>query len=212
MKTIIVLAGLWAVLYGCSYTVLETTSPAENIYSFHNYKIQGPVVLVIDEDLKNIERKVRPLSSPCSGYKYPVKMESSVADSIKKTTEKIFTQVLELNRLPTKEELKERNCQGTIYVKLNRFNPALWVSNGTALANCEIVLDVAIIDSNDNDLLVTTVSGARFAEGDSGGFCKKAAAVLSDAIFLSLRETMERYAERISNSEKIRNAFAPRGK
>jgi hypothetical protein len=212
VKNIIVLAGLWAVLYGCSYTVPTTTSPAENIYSFDKYKIQGPVVLVIDEGLKNIEQKVRPLSSPCSGYRYPLKMESSFADSIKKTTEEIFTQVLELNTLPTKEELKERNSQGTIYVSLNRFNPALWVSNGTAFANCEIVLDVAITDSNDNDLLVATVSGARLTRGDSGGFCKKAATVLSDAIFLSLRETMERYAERISNSEKIRNAFGPRGK
>ncbi len=212
MKTIIVLASLWVVLYGCSYTVPATTAPAENIYSFQDYKIQGPVVLVIDEDLKNIERKVRPSSSPCSGYKYPVKMESSFADSIRKTTEEIFTQVLERNTLPTKEELKEKNGQGTIYVKLNRFKPALWVSNGTALANCEIVLDVVIIDSNDNDLLLTTVSGARFSEGDSGGFCKKAAAILSDAIFLSLRETMERYAERISNSEKIRNAFGLRRK
>ena len=211
MKNIIVLTSLCAVLYGCSYTVPVTLSPAANIYSSYKDKIQGSVVLVIDENLRNIDRKVKPLSSACSGHKYPLKIESWFADSIKEITETIFNRVIEQNTLPTKEQLEQMNCQGSIYVKLDVLDPTLRVWNGTALATCDLVLDVMIKDSKDNNLLVTTVRGARFAEGGPGGYCGKGAKVLSDAISLSLGEAMQWYAERISNSEKIRKAFVPKG-
>ena len=211
MKNIIVLTSLCAVLYGCSYTVPVTISPAANIYSSYKDKIQGSVVLVIDENLRNIDRKVKPISSACSGHKYPLKIESWFADSIKEITETIFNRVIEQNTLPTKEQLEQMNCQGSIYVKLHVLDPTLRVWNGTALATCDLVLDVMIKDSKDNNLLVTTVRGARFAEGGPGGYCGKGATVLSDAISLSLREAMQWYAERISNSEKIRKAFVPKG-
>jgi hypothetical protein len=215
MKNIIVLTSLCAVLYGCLYTVPVTISPAANtaanIYSSYKDKIQGSVVLVIDENLRNIDRKVKPLSSACSGHKYPLKIESWFADSIKEITEVIFNRVIEQNTLPTKEQLEQMNCQGSIYVKLYVLYPTLRVCDGTALATCELVLDVMIKDSKDNNLLVTTVRGARFAEGGPGGYCGGGAKVLSDAISLSLREAMQWYAERISNSEKIRKAFVPKG-
>jgi len=211
MKNIIVLTSLCAVLYGCSYPVPVTIAPAANtaanIYSSDKGKIQGSVVLVIDENLKNIDRKVKPVSSACSGYKYPIKIESWFADGIKEITEGIFNRVVEQNTLPTKEQLEQMNCQGSIYVKLYVLYPTLRICDGTALGTCDLVLDVMIKDSNDNNLLVTTVRGARFAEGDSGGACGGGAKVLSDAISLSLREAMQWYAERISNSEKIRKAF-----
>lgn len=211
MKNIIVLTSLGAVLYGCSYTVPVTLSPAANICSSYKDKIQGSVVLVIDENLRNIDRKVKPLSSACSGHKYPLKIESWFADSIKGITEAIFNRVIEQNTLPTKEQLEQINCQGSIYVKLSVLDPTLRVWNGTALATCDLVLDVMIKDSKDNNLLVTTVRGARFAEGGPGGYCGGGAKVLTDAISLSLTEAMQWYAERISNSEKIRKAFVPKG-
>jgi hypothetical protein len=215
MKSMIALTSLCAVLYGCSYTVPEAITPAANtaanIYSSDKGKIQGSVVLVIDENLKNIDRKVKPVSSDCSGYKYPIKIESWFADGIKEITEGIFNRVVEQNTLPTKEQLDQMNCQGSIYVKLDVLYPTLRVCDGTALATCDLVLDVMIKDSNDNHLLVTTVRGARFAEGASGGFCGGGAKILSDAISLSLREAIQWYGERISNSEKIRKAFVPKG-
>jgi hypothetical protein len=210
MKNIMMMISLCTLIYGCSYTVPATLSPAANFFSSYEDKIQGGVVLVIDENLKRIDRNIKPLSSACSAHHYPLNMGSSLADSVKKTTDVIFKQVIEQNTLPTKEELKEMNCQGTVYVKLNIFYPTLRVCDGTALANCNIVLDVTIKDANQHDLLVTTVAGARFAEGDSKGSCKGGATVLSEAVSLSMREAMERYAERVSNFEKIRKAFVPK--
>jgi hypothetical protein len=209
MKNIMMMISLCILLYGCSYTVPSTLSPAANFFSSHEDKIQGSVVLVIDETLKNIDRKVKPLSSACSAHRYPLNMGSSLADSVKKTTDLIFQQVIEQYTLPTKEELKRMSCQGTVYVRLNIFYPTLRICDGTALATCNIVLDVTVKDASQHDLIVTTVAGARFAEGDSKGSCKGGATVLSEAVSLSMREAMESYAERVSNSEKIRKAFAP---
>ncbi len=211
MKNIVVLTSLCAVLYGCSYAVPKTLSPAATINPSYKDKIQGSVVLVMDESLKNIDRKVKPLSSACSGHKYLLRMESSLTDSIKETTEVIFNRIIEQNTLPTKDQLEEMNCQGSIYVKLSTLFPTIRVYDGTALATCDIILDVMIKDSKDNDLLVTTVRGERFAEGGAGGYCGEGAKVLSEAVFLSVREAMEGYAARISNSEKIRKAFVSKG-
>ena len=211
MKNMIVITSLCAVFYGCSYKVPMTISPAATINPSYKDKIQGSVVLFLDESLKNFDRKVKPMSSACSGHKYLLKMESSLTDSIRETTEVIFSRVIEQNALPTKEQLEEMGCQGSISVKLSALYPALRVYDGTALATCDLVLDVLIKDSKDNHLLLETFRGARFAEGNAGGYCGEAAAVLSNAVSLSLREALEWYAVRVSHSEKIRKAFVSKG-
>ena len=211
MKNLIVLTSLCAILYGCSYAVPKTISPAATIQPSYKDKIQGSVVLVMDESLKNIDRKIKPKSSACSGHKYVLKMESSLTDAIKEATGAIFSRVIEQNAFPTKEQLEEMNCQGSIYVKLSTLFPTIWVSDGTAVATCDLALDVVIKDSKDNGLLVTTFRGAKFAEGGAGGYCGGGAEVLSNAVFLSVREAVEWYAERVSNSERIRKAFVSKG-
>ena len=198
-------------LYGCSYTVPLTISPAVNIYSSYDKKIKGPVVLVIDHNIRNINQKVKPSTHFCSAHSFSVVVGDTLASSIKATTDAIFDQVVERPTSPTKEEMQEMGMRGTVYVRLNRFYPAIRFSSGYregyGMASCDIVLDVSVEDSLSKGLLATTVGGTRTADGVVGDFCRQGTNILSSAISQTIRETMERYAERVSNSAKIRKAF-----
>lgn len=44
-------------------------------------------------------------------------------------------------------------------------------------------------------------------DGEAGGACEGGATSLSEAISKAFREALERYAERVSNSTKLREAF-----
>jgi hypothetical protein len=211
MRTIIII-GFIFFLFGCSHTVLSTISPAVNIDSPYGEKMKGPVVLVIEYDLTAVNQKVKPSTHICSAHSYPIVVGNDLASSIKATTDAIFEQVIEESALPTKDEMQEKDIQGTIYVRLKRFYPTIsfargiWETHG--MASCDIVLDVIVTDSGNKDLLVTTVEGTRMADGGRvRAFCGGGADILSNAISQGIRETMERYAERVSNSDKIRKAF-----
>ncbi len=211
MRKMIIL-GFIFFLSVCSYTVLSKMSPAVNIPSSYEGKMKGPVVLVIDYDPKAVNQKVKPSNHICSGNSYSIRVGDDLASSLKATTEAMFDQVVEQSVLPTKDEMREKDLQGAIYVRLSRFDPAIsfsrgvWQTDGTA--SCDIVLEVMVTDSGNQDLLVTTVSGARTVEsGGVGTFCRGGGNILLSAISQGIRETMERYAEKVSNSDKIRKAF-----
>ena len=209
-KFLTLICGL-VLFYGCAYCVPSTVSPAVNIYSSYKDKIPGTVFLVIDDNVKNVSQDVKATSYFCKWHKFPVTLDSSLALSVKKTTDAIFEKVVEQGYLSTKDPFLPMGGQGIIYVKLNRFYPKISFFQGLgsvhANASCDIVLDVTVKDANKKNLLTTTVGSSRSVDGDGGAFCGKGANVLSEAISLAMRETMERYAERLSNSEKIRTSF-----
>ncbi len=211
MRKMIIVGSIFFLL-GCSHTVLSTISPAVNMHSSFDKKMKGPVVLVIEYDPKAVNQKVKPSTHICSAHSYPIMVGDDLASSIRATTDAIFEHVVEQVALPTRDEMQEKDIQGTIYVRLNRFYPTISFSRGIwetdGMASCDIVLDVIVTDSENKDLLITTVEGTRMAEGGGvGAFCGGGADLLSNAISRGIRETMERYAERVSNSDKIREAF-----
>ena len=167
---------------------------------------------MVEYDLKAVNQKVKPSTHICAAHSYPIVLSNDLASSVKATTDAIFEKVVEQSALPTKDEMQEKDIQGTIYVRINRFYPAISFSRGVwetyGMASCDIVLDVTVTDSGNKDLLVTTVEGTTMAEGGRvHAFCGGGADILSNAISQGIRETMERYAERVSNSDKIRKAF-----
>lgn len=199
------------ILSGCAYSVKSEVSPAVNIYTAYEDKISGTVVLVLDDSINNINMEVVPSSHTCGAHKFILNLESSLALSVHKTTESIFENVLIEKSIPPKESIEKSDINGIIIVKLNRlyptitFYPTFWSSHATA--TCDIILDIVVKDKQGRNIIVTTVGGSRSAQGEGGGFCEKGANVLSNAVSLSIRDVMERYAERLSNSEKIRKAF-----
>lgn len=106
-------------------------------------------------------------------------------------------------------ELQKIN--GTMFVSLKRFEPRIRFSEGFFVwqkygsATCEIELDVIISDKDNKKIMTTSVEASRTTEGSGG--CDKGAVFLSDAISKATQETMERLAERVSNSRSIRESF-----
>jgi len=197
--------------HGCAYYVPATISPAVIIHSFYKDKIPGTVILAIDDNVKNASPDVKGTGYFCRWYKFPVTLDSSFTQSVKITNDAIFEKVVEQDNLSTQDPFLQMGGKGIIYVKLQRFNPNISFSQGLwsvhANASCDIVLDVTVKDANYKDLFTTTVEGSRSVDGDGGAFCGNGANLLSEAISLAMREAMERYGERLSNSEKIRTSF-----
>jgi len=75
-----------------------------------------------------------------------------------------------------------------------------------AKASCDISLDVTVSSASEK-LLVVSVGGSSSVEGDNSVSYSSGADVLSEAIFKSVRDAMERYAERLCNSQKLRKCF-----
>lgn len=196
--------------WACSFRTPVQRSPAVNVYSGYETKISGPAYLVVDEDLRSISRTVKPSSMECSAHDYPVDVGDAFLASIATTTESIFDQVVQDPRVPSVDQMKAANAKGYVYVKLDRFDPRLRFVPGfwtvTAIASADIVLDVSVRSATNEMLLNTTVGGSRTVEGSAS--CSNGPNVLSDAIFQTTREVMERYAERIANSQRVRAAFA----
>jgi hypothetical protein len=197
------------IMFGCSYPVATKIAPAVNIYSSYEEKIPGKVVLVINDNVKNIHIDVKPSSHICSAHTFPIDLKDTLATSIRQTMESIFSDVIEQQNLPSKKEMELQKINGTIFVSLKRFEPSIRFSagfwQGYAAATCETVLDVTVADSNNKKIMTTSVGASRTVEGSGG--CSKGSEVLSDAISKDTQETMEKLAERVSNNRHIRESF-----
>jgi len=195
-------------VYGWTYCVPSTVSSAVDIPST---KIPGTVILVLDDNVKNVSQEVKTPNYFCFWRKFLASLDSSLALSVKKTTDAIFENVVEQSNLPKEDPFLQMGGKGIIYIKLKRFSPKVNFSRrpGAVQANasCDIVLDVTVKDANNKNLLTTTVGGSRSVDGDGGFFCGNGANVLSEAMSLAMVETMKRYAEMLSNSEGIRRSF-----
>ena len=54
---------------------------------------------------------------------------------------------------------------------------------------------------------MTTIGGTGMADGSGGNDCTGGTDILHEAVLNSIRDAMDRYAEWISNSKKIRSCF-----
>lgn len=202
--------------YGCSYTVPTRISPAVNVYSSYEDKIPGKLMLIVDKSCSEFSIDLKPSSYICGAHTFPVKLDTILSTSIRQTSESIFEEVVEQMSLPSPEQMRQANVAGVLFVRLNRFSPSLRFSpgfwEGSASASCDVVLDVTVKDALNINLVTTAVGGSRSSDGSAGSACSGGADVLSDAISKSIQDTMERFAERISNSQKIRTSFAAKNK
>ena len=215
MKGIIlntVLAMVTVLVNGCVFKVPSTAPSATNIYSFYDDKIASKVVLVLDENLRDIQQPVNLKSDSCSGHSYAVSLKNSLATSIQETTQLIFAEVVERPVLPPKGIIKKLGCAGTVYVKLSNLDATLdfcapiWKESSTK-ASSALELLIKVQDPDGVVLLDTSVHAARAVDG-RWRFCFNGHHLLSNAILQTIREAMEIYAEKLTNSRKIRKSFS----
>jgi len=212
-KIILIMAlGIVTLVNGCVFKVPSTAPSVTNTYSSYNDKIVTKVVLVLDENLRDIQQPVNLKSHTCSGHSYIVNLDDSLATSIRETTHTIFAEVVERPILPPKNILKRLGCAGTVYVKLSKldatldFGGPIWEESSTK-ASFALELFIKVQDPDGVILLDTSVEATRAVHG-RWRFCFNGHHLLSNLIWQTIRETMEGYAEKLTNSREIRTSFS----
>lgn len=196
---------------GCSYKTPVNTVHGVNVYSSYEDKIPGRFALIINADRSLFDKTISSTSFTCSAHKFPISLTDSFISSIKQANEAIFESTFERSTMPTVEEMQKDNLSGYIFITSKLFEPRLQFIPGfwstTATATTDIGFDYNIRDRNNNLLLNGSISGNRTSDGDAGNACGGGSNVLAESISKSLRDALERYGERVSNSPKLREAF-----
>lgn len=192
---------------GCTYKVAPVSAPAVNVYSSYDTQIPGRWVLVSDDSMEDFRREVKPSSYECSAHKYPLEVGDSLSSSVASTLGRIFEEVEIRRTTPSLEELENDGALGYIVVRLDGLSPRLDCDSGFWSTNCIATMDMSLgirVAGRDGALLGTSVGSRKTFDGDAGGACGKASDKLAESYKLALREVMERMAERVSNSSRIR--------
>jgi hypothetical protein len=181
---------------------------AVNNYSAYDDKIPGNYALVIDESMRNIERQIKPVTLVCQAHSYPIVIGDSLTVSVKQTLASIFeSPIVEQTTVPSNDSMKKLGMTGVILVKLDDFSPRVVCVQGFWSGTCSGSTDVSFgvnIRGVVGPLFSSAASGSKTADGDAGAYCGGAAIVIGDSITKATRDALERLAERLSNSPKLR--------
>lgn len=192
---------------GCAYKVTPMSARAVNIYSSHDDKVPGRYGLVIDPSVQQVHRVVTPMSHVCAAHSYPVHMDDALAQSVRHTMEMVFEEVTDLQVAPLSANYGETGMAGYAVVKLDEFRPRVTCSPGfwsvTCSATTEVIFAVSVRGPG-GLLLSTSAGGSKTVDGSGGQYCDGAAVVLSESIERATRDALERLAERVSSSNKLR--------
>jgi hypothetical protein len=195
-------------LAGCAYKVEPQAQPAVNIYTTYEDKLPGNYVFVADDSLKNVKREVKPSSYVCSAMSYPTDIGPSLVASLNSTLQKVADNVQVAETGVSVEKISADSQQRVVFVRLDSFSPRLSCSPGFFEGYCTASADMSLgvtVTGPGGRLFSSSVGSSRTADGGSGSACDGGAKVLSQAIELTMRDTMERMAERLSASTKLRD-------
>lgn len=200
--TALILASLTA----CSYNVTPNSAPAVNIYTTYQSKIPGEIIVVFDSGAEGQRREIAPASMVCQAFKYKMDISATANDSVIRTFEMLVENVSSRQSLPSRDELKRDNLRAAI-VTMDTFNPRIRCSQGFWEGNCTASTDLSFgvrISDGSGPLLATSAGSSRTVDGGSGSNCEGGVELLSRSVESAMRDTMERLAERISGSNKLR--------
>lgn len=153
---------------------------------------------------------ISPSTRACWTDTYEISFSNTFISSVKEANEHIFQSIAPRNTIPTVSEMENDNLAGYIFIQGKFFEPRISVNSGawTAKANVTVGIgfDYNIRDNKNNVILTGSVSGERTHE-DSVYLCSQATEVINIAAQKAMRDVLERYGERVSNSQKLRDAM-----
>ena len=199
------------VITGCSYNANVGTVKNVNVYSAYEQKIPGTFALIINADRSMLNPTIKASSYACSFHKYPMTFDDGFIASMKSANESIFGAIISRTNIPTVAEMQKDALAGYIVIQSKMFEPRIRFIEGffsmSSTATVTIGIDYSVRDRQNNLILTGSLSAERSADGDAGAFCDKGIGTLTEATQKAMRELLERYNERLSNSEKLRQAF-----
>lgn len=194
---------------GCAYNVQPTTAAAVNVYTSYEKKIPGKWAVVVDDSVKSLRRDVKPATYICSAHSYPIEVGGALATSVRRTFEQIFEETVARDSIPSPQSATADRLNGSIFVKLDEYQPRLacqqgfW--SGTCNSNVDISLGTFVRDAEGKTLISTSAGSSRSADSDAGPGCGTAGASLGDATSRATKDALERLAERLSNATALRD-------
>jgi hypothetical protein len=212
---IIALVILFAVtgLAACSHVVAPRTAAAVDIYTPYGEQIPGKWVLVIDDSAREAGRSVSTSSLECSAHNYPMNVGSSVTTSVQSTIDAIFEDVETRVSMPTGDQIVQEGLTGAIGVRLDTLQPRVSCQSRLWLNACTARIDVsfgATVRGPNGQLFGGSAGSSKVVDGSSGGMCGKISDLLAQSFQNAEKEALERLAEKLSNSGRIRSAFQAR--
>lgn len=201
-------AAALTLLSACAYNAAPVAAPAINIVSNFENKVPGKFALILADDIGQTRKEVRPSSHACSAHTYPLIAGQAIESSIRRTMDSVFESVSEVATPMTPAAMKAGGYSGQISVRLSEFSPRLscqigfW--SGSCVSNVDIGFGIEIKNTEGKTVHSSSVGGSKSAEGDAGGACGGGANILADATSRSVKDALERAAERISNVTALR--------
>jgi len=172
-------------------------------------KIPGKYELSISDDIKNIKRVIRPLSSACGIHSYQIELGNKLESSITRTLRNIFEEV---NKPKTKSGLTESSTNPKINVRLEYLKPSI-ICPHNCTSTTELALNI-YVQKQTGKLIDTRIFSTQSASGSNyvaatlfgeNTRCQDGDEPISKSINLAIKDSMEQLAERLINPDAPRN-------
>lgn len=209
-KLIIALTLVCATATGCTYKAPVDSIKSVNVYSAYEEKVPGNFAIIVETDESLFNKTVSPSSYQCGAHDFDLEFASSFVASVKEANAGIFESVASRTTIPTVAEMEKDSLSGYVLIQGKFFEPRITFIPGffsaRSNATVNIGFDYSVRDKHNKLIVTGTVSGERSYEGEAGAFCSSGTDTLMQATQKAMRDVLERYGERISNSEKLRKA------
>lgn len=209
-KAVIAVALAAGTLSACSYNAVPPTAVGSNFYSTNEEKITGRFLFSVDDTSLSKMRVADAVKGYiCGAHKVPIDAEEPLKSSIQQTLPLVFEEIEMVATAPGSETMRRDGVAGFVLVKVDNFQPTVSYSQKFFGADANASVDLSlgvVVTGQEGKLLATSVNASRSKMTDGGMFCEGGADAMAQATSLAIREALERVAERLSGSQKVREA------
>lgn len=194
-------------LSGCAYKVQPDTARISNVHSSYDDKVPGRFALVLDYSVREVHRVVTPVGEICAAHSYPIDMGDTLSVSVSHAMQQTFEYVVQMEVSPSVETMLKDGFRGVAVVKLEDFRPRLMCSQGFWSGTCSGSTDIGFsvsVRGTAGQLFATSAGGSKTADHGSLQGCAGAANAMGESITRATRDALERLAERMANSPRLR--------
>ena len=198
-------------LGACVYDVQPTAAPPINISSSYCDRIPGKWAVVVDDGVKGLRRDVKS-SIRCSAHTYSIDAGPALTTSIRQTLENVFEETVAKEALPSQEVLASERLAGSVWVRLNQYQPRLacpraasW-SGGVCDSTVDLSLGIIVKGSDGQDLVATSFGSTQSAVSEPSNFCGKAGSAVAGATGRAITAALSR----LTDTWRIQWRFADR--
>ena len=155
-----------------------------------------------------LRRDVKPATYICSAHSYPIGAGAPLSSSLRRTFEQVADETPSRDAIPSAQVKRSEGFTGSIFVKVGRVPAASHCQQGFWSGTCTSTVDISLgttIRSADGQVLLSTSAGStRSADGPTGPGCGDAGSAMAEATSRTMKDALERLAERMANSTALR--------